>query len=187
MSVESNENVKQDALNEDYEFKLEPESDRTVFPTAIFGSAVAPTPASSMSAGRVYRSSTQPVVSNREELEYRTQQARQNYNDSAGLYPRERHYPTLEAMLRLYKVFGYVAILCVFPYIAFRFLYLLFTTKEQHIQVFAEFSEFAVPVLFGCVALAASLFAASEGIKLAMDIQDNTLRIANNAGRKRLN
>ena len=117
--------------------------------------------------------------------EYRAEKARRSYNETSGIYPRERHYPTLESMKRIYKFFGYAAVLIVFPYLGFRFLYILSTVNEGLLAQLGEFSEFAVPLLFGCVALTASLFGLSEGIKLVMDIQDNTLRIANHHGRKK--
>ncbi len=118
--------------------------------------------------------------------DYRADQARSSYNETSGIYPRERHYPTLESMQRIYKIFGYAAVLIVFPYLGFRFLYILSTVKEGLLAQLGEFSEFAVPLLFGCVAFTASLFGLSEGIKLVMDIQDNTLRIANRHGRKKI-
>lgn len=118
--------------------------------------------------------------------ESRVDQARSSYNETSGIYPHERHYPTLESMQRIYKIFGYAAVLIVFPYLGFRFLYILSTVKEGLLAQLGEFSEFAVPLLFGCVAFTASLFGLSEGIKLVMDIQDNTLRIANRHGRKKI-
>jgi len=145
--------------DDDFELRLEPEADRIV-------------PTSSQTAWQVVQASSTSMNTDQ--------------NGLSQTYPRERHYPTLEAMQRLYKMFGYVAVLIVFPYVGFRFLYLLVTTKERHLQVMAEFSEFAVPALFGCVALTASLFAASEGIRLAMDVQDNLLRTANSTGRRKV-
>ncbi len=121
-----------------------------------------------------------------ESNESRSDRARSSYNDTSGVYPRERHYPTLESMQRMYKIFGYVAILLVFPYISFRILYISFTAKEDLLVQLGEFSETGLPLIFGCVALTATLFAVSEGIKLAIDIQDNTLRIANRHGRKKV-
>jgi hypothetical protein len=117
--------------------------------------------------------------------EYRTGQAREAFNHSSGVYPRERHYPTLEAMQRLYRVSGYAAFLIVFPYLGIRCLRVLFTTKEGLLLQLGEFSEFAVPLIFACVAFTSIMFGLSEGIKLATDIQDNTLRIANRYGRRK--
>ncbi len=121
-----------------------------------------------------------------ESEESRTNRARSSYSETSGIYPRERHYPTLESMLRLYKIFGYVAVLLVFPYLGFRILYIFLTTKEGLLARLGEFSEVGLPLIFGCVALTATLFGVSEGIKLAIDIQDNTLRIANRHGRKKI-
>lgn len=118
--------------------------------------------------------------------ESRVDQARSSYNETSGLYPRERHYPTLESMQRIYKLVGFAGVLIVFPYLGFRLLYLLLTVNEGLLAQLGELSEFAVPLLFGCVAFTASLFGLSEGIKLVMDIQDNTLRIANRHGRKKI-
>jgi hypothetical protein len=176
--------IEGDAMSDEFELKLEPESERVPPTSAIQGWQV--NPASASVSLDQYRPTFKSTLASTDlDLETRAEQAKLSYNESAGLYPKERHYPTLEAMQRLYKLFGYVAVLVVFPYIGIRFLYLLVITRERHLQVFAEFSEFAVPVLFGCVALTASLFAASEGIRLAMDIQDNTLRIANSSGRRK--
>ena len=113
----------------------------------------------------------------------------ENANDAhsrtPGLYARERHYPTLEAMLRLSKVFGYVAIALVFPYLTVRLVYIYWKTETGLLIELARFSEFAIPLLFATVGLVGFLFAASEGIRLAMDLQENTLRIANRGGRRR--
>ncbi|MEO9593140.1 hypothetical protein [Rhodopirellula bahusiensis] len=115
----------------------------------------------------------------------RQEHAQELYNRSAGLYPKERHYPTLEAMQRLSKLFGYATILAVFPYLTFRFLWILLTTEDGVLQELGQFSMFAVPLLFAMVGLIGVLFTASEGIRLAIDLQDNTLRIANRAGRRK--
>jgi len=88
-------------------------------------------------------------------------------------------------MQRLYKLFGYVAVLLVFPYLFIRLVYLVWSTDAGLLQELAVFSEFAVPVLFATVALTGTLFAAAEGIRLAMDVQDNLLRIANRGGRSK--
>jgi len=174
--------------DDEFELKLEPEADR-IAPTSPAGWQDTQVTATSVNAGQNRLSPANSYSSSSStnlDSVIRSEQAKQSYNDSAGIYPRERHYPTLEAMQRLYKLFGYVAVVIVFPYVGFRFLFLLVTTKEQYLQVMAEFSEFAVPSLFGCVALTASLFAASEGIRLAMDVQDNTLRMANSTGRHKV-
>ncbi len=164
------------------ELTLEPEADRMV-PTAN----VAPWPPSSLPSSAPDYASTNsiPLVSELE-AEKRSEQVKHSYLQSSGLYPRERTYPTLEAMQRLYRIFGYLSVILAFPYIAIRFLYLLVTTKQNYLQVFAQFTEFAVPVLIGSVVITATLFAAAEGIRLAMDIQENTLRIANSYGRRKL-
>lgn len=88
-------------------------------------------------------------------------------------------------MQRLSKLFGYATILAVFPYLLFRFIWIVSSTEEGLLQELGQFSTFAVPVLFATVGLIGILFTASEGIKLAIDLQDNTLRIANRAGRRK--
>jgi len=173
-------------IEDDFEISLEPESERLVPAPSLAQWHTSPDLPHHSSVERDRRPVTSAYSDSSNELANRSDQAKNSYNQSAGLYPRERHYPTLEAMQRLYKLFGYLAVFIVFPYLGSRFLYLLATTKQDHIQVFAEFSEFAVPLLFGCLALTASLFAAAEGIRLAMDIQENTLRIANSAGRRKV-
>lgn len=115
----------------------------------------------------------------------RHEQAVENYNSTSGTYPNVRHYPTLESMQRLYKLFGYVTVGVVFPYLLFRLVYLVMTTKENLLIELGIFSEFAVPLILLSVAATATLFAAAEGIRLAMDIQDNTLRLANHHDRFR--
>jgi hypothetical protein len=171
-------------LDDDFELKLEPESERSATVTSLIGLQIASSDSVNVTGGS-HRSPVATQMLHQLDSESRVDQAKQTYNDSAGYYPRERHYPTLEAMQRLYRLFGYVAILCVFPYVGMRLLYLIVVTRDKHLQVMAEFTEFAVPLLFGCTAVAATLFALSEGIKLAMDIQDNTLRIANSSGRSK--
>ncbi|EMI54879.1 hypothetical protein [Rhodopirellula sallentina] len=114
---------------------------------------------------------------------FRQEQTRDRYNQSSGLYPSERHYPTLEAMQRLYRLFGYVIIATVFPYLFFRLFAVIIRAEEGLLPDLIAFSEFAVPVIFASVALVGTLFAASEGIRLAINLQDNTLRIANRNGR----
>ncbi|MFG0289326.1 MAG: hypothetical protein ACF8CQ_14195 [Rhodopirellula sp. JB044] len=86
-------------------------------------------------------------------------------------------------MQRLYRLFGYVIIATVFPYLCFRLVAVVIGAEEGLLQDLIAFSEFAVPVIFASVALVGTLFAASEGIRLAIDVQDNTLRIANRNGR----
>ena len=120
-----------------------------------------------------------------QDLIKRREQAVENYNSTSGTYPNVRHYPTLESMQRLYKLFGYVTIGIVFPYLLFRLVYLLMTTKENLLVELGVFSEFAVPLILLAVAATATLFAAAEGIRLAIDIQDNTLRLANHHDRFR--
>jgi len=189
LQPESNRREVSVGSDDDFELRLEPESDRVVPTSSLTGWQAAQASATSLNADQDRLATTKPynsTSSTNVDPAIRSEQAKQSYNDSAGIYPQERHYPTLEAMQRLYKLFGYVAVLIVFPYVGVRFLYLLVTTKEQYLQVLAEFSEFAVPALFGCVALTASLFAASEGIRLAMDVQDNTLRTANSTGRRKV-
>ncbi|MFG0290840.1 MAG: hypothetical protein ACF8CQ_21905, partial [Rhodopirellula sp. JB044] len=61
---------------------------------------------------------------------FRQEQTRDRYNQSSGLYPRERHYPTLEAMQRLYRLFGYVIIATVFPYLCFRLVAVVIGAEE---------------------------------------------------------
>lgn len=106
-------------------------------------------------------------------------------DQNAALYPRERHYPTLEAMQRLTKLFGYTSIAIVFPYLMFRLAHLLQTTESGLLLELGRFFEFAVPVVFGTVGLVGLLFTMSEGLRLAMDVQDNTLRMANRSGRRK--
>ncbi|MGB7345582.1 MAG: hypothetical protein WBD20_15315 [Pirellulaceae bacterium] len=115
----------------------------------------------------------------------RTERARARYNESAGMYPAMREYPTLDAMQRLSRLFGYAAVAIVFPYLLLRLLRVIWLTDEGLLKELVAFSEFAVPVIFGTAGLIGFLFTASEGIKLAMDIQENTLRIANRSGRRK--
>lgn len=190
--------------DDDFEFKLEPEPNR---PSSDEASAILKIAADGLHSMQTTSTgsrdpsdefilgplSSSPQIFQKNSIEYegsrdpdsRTERARAFYNETSGLYPLERHYPTLESMRRLYYLFGYVSILITFPYLAFRFIYVFVITDDQLLQDLGEFSEFAVPLMFGCIALAATLFAASEGIKLAMDIQDNTLRIANRSGRRK--
>lgn len=115
----------------------------------------------------------------------RLENAQNLYNNTSGLYPRQRHYPTLEAMQRLNKIFGYVAIAIVFPYLIGRLVYLIYKTETGLMVELGRFSEFAIPVLFATVGLVGFLFAACEGIQLLIDVQDNLLRIANRSGRRK--
>lgn len=115
----------------------------------------------------------------------RLENAQNLYNNTSGLYPRQRHYPTLEAMQRLNKIFGYVAIAIVFPYLIGRLFYLIYKTETGLMVELGRFSEFAIPVLFATVGLVGFLFAACEGIQLLIDVQDNLLRIANRSGRRK--
>jgi hypothetical protein len=117
--------------------------------------------------------------------EQRLENAQSLYNNSAGLYPRQRNYPTLEAMQRLNKIFGYAAIAIVFPYLLGRLIYLIYKTETGLMLELGRFSEFAIPVLFATVGLVGFLFAACEGIQLLIDVQDNLLRIANRSGRRK--
>ena len=117
--------------------------------------------------------------------EQRLENSRDLYNQSSGLYPRERHYPTLEAMQRLNKIFGYVAIAIVFPYLIGRLIYLIYSTETGLLLELGKLSEFAIPVLFATVGLVGFLFASAEGIQLFIDVQDNLLRIANRTGRRK--
>lgn len=105
--------------------------------------------------------------------------------DAFGQYPTVRHYPTLEAIQRLYVMFGYAAVGVVFPYLVISLGWVCYRAEDDLIRQLVNYSEWAVPVVFGTVALVGTLFAASEGIKLAIDVQDNTLRIANAGGRRR--
>ena len=118
--------------------------------------------------------------------EQRLENSRNIYNQSSGLYPRERHYPTLEAMQRLNKIFGYIAIAIVFPYLIGRLVYLIYTTETGLLLELGKFSEFAIPLLFATVGLVGFLFASAEGIQLFIDVQDNLLRIANRTGRRKI-
>ncbi|TWT88022.1 hypothetical protein [Neorhodopirellula pilleata] len=120
-----------------------------------------------------------------QDLLERREQSAETYNSTSGSYPNVRHYPTLESMQRLYKLFGYVTVAVVFPYLIFRLVYLLMTTEENLLVELGTFSEFAVPLILLSVAATATLFGAAEGIRLAMDIQDNTLRLANHHDRFR--
>lgn len=117
--------------------------------------------------------------------EQRFENARNLYNQTSGLYPRQRHYPTLEAMQRLNRIFGYVAIAIVFPYLIGRMAYIIYTTDQGLLLELGRYSEFAIPVLFGTVGLVGFLFASAEGIQLFIDVQDNLLRIANRTGRRK--
>lgn len=120
-----------------------------------------------------------------EASDLRIRRAQENYNHSGGVYPLERHYPTLEAMQRLYRLFSYAAVLIVFPYLLARLGYVFWTTQDGLLRELGSYLEFAVPVIFGTVAFVGTLFALSEGIRLAIDIQENTLRLANRQGRRK--
>lgn len=109
----------------------------------------------------------------------------EEWGRAATLYPKERHYSTLDAMQRLTKLFGYAAIMIVFPYLTFKFARIFWMSETGLLQEVGAFLEFAVPVLFGTVGLVGLLFTLSEGLRLAMDVQENTLRIANRSGRRK--
>ena len=99
--------------------------------------------------------------------------------------PSSREYPTLEAIQRLYRLFGYTTALMVFPYLLYRLVAILMRGEGDIVVRLMNFSWFAVPWVLGSVALTGTLFAAAEGIRLAIDIQANTLEIARSAGRRR--
>ena len=98
---------------------------------------------------------------------------------------RRRHYPTLDAMQRLTKLFGYAVVTVVLPYLTFLLIHIVYTTETGLLRELGTYFEFAVPVLFGTVGLVGFLLTLSEGLRLAIDIQENTLRIANRSGRRK--
>jgi hypothetical protein len=99
--------------------------------------------------------------------------------------PRRREYPTLEAVQRLYRLLGYTTVAVVFPYLGFRLLAILVATEgSERMDRLIEFSQFAIPLMFGSVAVAGTLLAASEGIRLVIDLQQNTLTIAREINRR---
>ncbi len=59
----------------------------------------------------------------------------------------------------------------------------MMTTKENLLVELGIFSEFAVPLILLSVAATATLLGDAEGIRLAKDIQANTLRLANHLDR----
>ncbi len=106
----------------------------------------------------------------------------QSYGDSL---PAHRDYPTLEAIQRLYKIFGYVTVGVVFPSMLYRLAVILLFAEDPDLTTrLIDFSWFAIPWIFGAVALTGTFFATAEGIKLAIDIQENTLAIARSAKRR---
>ena len=96
--------------------------------------------------------------------------------------PPHRAYPTLESIGRLYKLFGYVGVVGIFGYLLYQFFAMVWRSPEgEFLTRLVAFSEFALPFVFGTVVGAGALFAASEGIQLVIDIQENTLRAAHKA------
>jgi hypothetical protein len=103
--------------------------------------------------------------------------------DAGDSLPSHRSYPTLEAIQRLYKIFGYVAVAIVFPYLFIQLVRIILGSAGDTMQRLIEFSQFAVPVLFGTVVFSGTVFALAEGIQLAIDIQANTLATARRSKR----
>ncbi|WP_286764604.1 MULTISPECIES: hypothetical protein [Rhodopirellula] len=114
-----------------------------------------------------------------------TPNARNLYNESAGIYPLQREYPTLRATQRIFRVLAYATVALVIPELLIRFLWIVWSTQDGILNEVGQFSLYAVASLFGMVALVGTLLTASEGIELAIDVQDNTLRIANQSGRRK--
>ncbi len=102
-----------------------------------------------------------------------------------GEYPRRRDYPALSSLRRLYAVFGYVGVAIVFAYLLIEAGLVVYRSDGDLLVNLAVYSRWAVPTVFGTVAVTAAMLAASEGITLAMDIQENTLRAANELNRRR--
>ncbi|TWT84530.1 hypothetical protein CA13_60090 [Planctomycetes bacterium CA13] len=88
--------------------------------------------------------------------------------------PARREYPVLDAIRVLYKVLAYVVV-------ALAVIYLLVMTvlTIRSGQPWWSIIVLAIPVLIGAIASCATLLALSESIKLALDIQSNTLVTAN--------
>ncbi|MCC9657296.1 hypothetical protein [Rhodopirellula halodulae] len=126
------------------------------------------------------------ATSHRLEQQQSTVKARNLYNESAGLYPLQRDYPTLRATQRIFRLLAYATVMIVIPGLMFRFAWILWSTEEGLLNAFGQFSLHAVAALFAMVGLVGTLLTASEGIELAIDLQDNTLRIANQSGRRKL-
>lgn len=98
--------------------------------------------------------------------------------------PPQRIYPTLDSLGRLYKLFGYVGVLGIFGYLLYQFIAMVWRSPEgEFLNRLVEFTEFALPFVFGTAIGAGALFAASEGIQLVIDIQENTLHSAHQAGK----
>ncbi|MEM9367497.1 MAG: hypothetical protein AAGD07_16010 [Planctomycetota bacterium] len=104
---------------------------------------------------------------------------------SLAVYPDERHYPTLEAMQRLHKLFGYTAVVLVFVYLLLRFVGLIASDTPNLVEELILLSQTAVVLTFTTVVVTGTLFTLAEGIKLAIDLQNNTLRMANRNGRRK--
>ena len=97
---------------------------------------------------------------------------------SVGL-PVHRDYPTLESIQRLYRLAGYTGVIGVFGYLVVKFYTDVGRAPSgEQMAKLVDFVEYAVPFTFGTVVIAGVLFGASEGIKLAIDIQENTLAAA---------
>lgn len=106
-------------------------------------------------------------------------------SSTVEVYPDERHYPTLEAMQRLHKLFGYTAVLLVFLYLSLRLVLLVASETPNLAEELILLSQTAVILTFATVVVTGTLFTLAEGIKLAIDLQNNTLRIANRNGRRK--
>ncbi|OYP29467.1 hypothetical protein [Rhodopirellula sp. MGV] len=100
--------------------------------------------------------------------------------------PVHRDYPALESIQRLYRIAGYVGTMGVFAYlIATGYSALHDAPVGERLARLGEWMQTAVPYLFATVVGAGFLFGAAEGIKLAIDIQENTLAAAHQRGPRR--
>lgn len=84
-------------------------------------------------------------------------------------------YPTLESIGNLYRLFGYLIVGLAFPYLGYQLLIALFSADGDLVSRLVDFSQLAFVVFAGSAAITGTLFALAEGIRLAIDIQSNTL------------
>ena len=179
---------------EESEFVLEPVQDRQKVEWAVGeGGDQALTTDADIAEGYSLRADAAHFPSGdnnaalRSATNYYTGSFNSNGTSVVGL-PRHRDYPTLESIQRLYKLAGYVGVVGVFGYLVFMLISSVGGAEQgDRLTKLVEFFQYAVPYTFGAVLGAGVLFGAAELIKLAIDIQENTLASAQRKTQKKEN